>query len=123
MAAPLENLAINASRNFAQWLAGIDASIAFSTYQASQLVVLGVGTNGNLTAAVTPFERCMGIGVLPGRPSFFLGTQYQIVRFDGLATSNRGPQDWHVIYGPHQTWVTGDVDIHDIAVARGDTPV
>ncbi|HYM17624.1 MAG TPA: TIGR03032 family protein [Micropepsaceae bacterium] len=123
MAPPAQSYALSASRNFPQWLTSIGSSVAFSTYQAAQLFTVGVNSDGTLSASATSFERCMGIAVLPDRRSFYLGTQSQSVRLDEVVGARRGADDWNVLFGPHQTWVTGDIDIHDIAVARGDVPI
>jgi uncharacterized protein (TIGR03032 family) len=32
-------------------------------------------------------------------------------------------KDWDVLYAPHQMWVTGDVDVHDVAVLPDGRPI
>ena len=48
-----EKFAVTFSRNFPEWLAGIKASLAFTTYQAGKLFLLGLKPDGRLAV----FER------------------------------------------------------------------
>lgn len=113
-----EALAITTSRHFLSWLAGINGAIAFTTYQAGKLLMLGLKKDGRMGVFERTFPRSMGIGVFPGQRSFVLATQWQMIRFDDiLAGRPRGEHD--ALFGPHAMWVTGDVDAHEVAILEG----
>ena len=81
---PSEALAITTSRHFLSWLAGVNASLAFTTYQAGKLIMLGLKRDGKLGVFERSFARSMGIGVFANARSFVLATQWQIIRFDNI---------------------------------------
>src|SRR5215470_770080 len=115
---PAEALAITTSRHFLSWLAGINGSIAFTTYQAGKLLMLGLKKDGRMGVFERTFPRSMGIGVFPHRRGFVLATQWQMIRFDDiLAGRTKGEHD--ALFGPHAMWVTGDVDAHEVAILEG----
>ena len=53
---------LTASRQFTAWLAEQKASLAFTTYQAGKLFLLGLQPDGQLSVFNRTFERCMGSG-------------------------------------------------------------
>ncbi|HYM17623.1 MAG TPA: TIGR03032 family protein [Micropepsaceae bacterium] len=111
------------SRHFADWLSEIGSSLAFTTYQAGKLCIVGLNAAGIITAFERTFERSMGIGFLPRQRSFFLATKYQLVRFDEFRPKGKNYEGWDVLFAPHQTWITGDIDIHDVAALDDSTPI
>lgn len=117
-----EALAITTSRHFLAWLAGINGAIAFTTYQAGKLLMLGLKNDGRMAVFERTFPRSMGIGMFPGRRAFVLATQWQMIRFDDiLAGHKHGEHDAH--FGPHAMWVTGDVDAHEVAIQPNGRPL
>jgi uncharacterized protein (TIGR03032 family) len=119
---PTEALAITTSRHFLSWMAGINASIAFTTYQAGKLIMLGLKRDGRLAVFERTFARSMGIGVFPGGRSLVLATQWQLIRFDDILRGQaHGEND--ALFGPHAMWVTGDVDAHEVAILPGGRPL
>jgi len=118
-----EGISITTSRHFSEWLAGIGSSIAFSTYQAAKLFLVGLNADGSICVFERTFERAMAIGVFPGRRSFMLSTYYQFIRFDEVLPKDAGYDEFDVLFAPHQTWITGDVDAHDVAVLSDGTPL
>ena len=111
------------SRRFADWLSEIGGSLAFTTYQAGKLCIVGLNAAGIVTAFDRTFERCMGIGFFPDQRSFFLATKYQLVRFDEFKPKGKIYEGWDALFAPHQTWITGDVDIHGVAALGDGTPL
>jgi len=118
-----DNFVISSSRHFAHWLDTVGSSLAFSTYQSEKLFLAGVDEKGGVAAFERTFDRCMGIGVFPAGRSFVLASQSQIVRFDEVLPKPHAYKDWDVLYAPHKTWITGDIDVHDIAVLADGTPI
>ena len=58
-------LELTGSRLFAAWLAGTRASLAFTTYQAGKLFLIGMKPDGRLSIFERSFPRCMGLGTGP----------------------------------------------------------
>ena len=58
-----EAFALSTSRGFAEWLAGTGGAIAFTTYQAGKVLLLGTKPNASLSVFERSFLRCMGLGV------------------------------------------------------------
>ena len=119
-----EKFALTSSRNFPEWLAATRMSVAFTTYQAGKLFLLGVRTDGRLSVFERTFARSMGLGVSADGRSLVLATQYQIHRFDNvLPVGQADPEGFDAVYAPHAGWVTGDVDAHDVGIASDGRPL
>lgn len=101
------------SRHFENWLAGIDASIAFSTYQAGKVFMVGMGDKG-ISIAERTFARCMGLAAQAER--MYLASLYQIWRFNNVLGDGERYQGYDKLFIPHLGWTTGDVDAHDIGI-------
>ena len=119
-----EKFALTSSRNFPEWLAATGMSVAFTTYQAGKLFLLGVGPDGRLSVFERTFPRSMGLGVSADGRSLVLATQHQIHRFDNvLPAGQASPEGFDAVYAPHAGWVTGDVDAHDVGFASDGRPL
>jgi len=119
-----ERFALTASRHFPEWLAGTGGSLAFTTYQAGKLFLLGVKPDGGLSVFERTFPRCMGLAVAADGRSLALATQYQIQRFDNvLPPGQANQQGFDAVYAPHAGWVTGDLDVHDVGFGKDGRPV
>lgn len=119
-----EKFALTSSRNFPSWLAGTGGSLAFTTYQAGKLFLLGVRPDGRLSVFERSFARCMGLGVSADGRSLALAMQYQVQRFDNVLPPSRANADGHdALYAPHAAWVTGDVDAHDVGFGADGRPL
>ncbi|MCC2662352.1 MAG: hypothetical protein K0R41_1737 [Geminicoccaceae bacterium] len=118
---PTAALELTASRQFTTWLAEQRISLAFTTYQAGKLFLLGLQTDGRLSIFNRTFERCMGIWASPER--LLMGTLYQLWRFDNALPPGQAHKGHDRLYVPQLAWTTGDLDVHDIAVDRSGRPV
>lgn len=119
-----EKFALTSSRGFPQWLAGTGGSLAFTTYQAGKLFLVGVRPDGRLSVFERSFPRCMGLATSADGRSLALATQTQIQRFDNVLPPGQATQDGHdALYAPHAAWVTGDLDVHDIGWGTDGRPV
>jgi uncharacterized protein (TIGR03032 family) len=121
---PEEKFALSTSRGFPQWLASIAGSLAFTTYQAGKLFLLGLKPDGRLSVFERTFPRSMGLGVgLEGR-SLALATQNQIIRFDNVLPEGQADRNgFDAVYSPHALWVTGDLDAHDVGFGADGRPI
>lgn len=119
-----EKFALTSSRNFPEWLAATRMSVAFTTYQAGKLFLLGVRPDGRLSVFERTFARSMGLAVSVDGRSLALATQYQIHRFDNvLPAGQASPDGFDAVFAPHVGWVTGDVDAHDVGFASDGRPL
>ena len=107
-------LAIHCSVNFSGWLIEQQLSIAFTTYQANKLLFVGVKQDGQLAIEERTFERSMGIAVSGN--SIYLGTAYQLWRLENFLSENERSGIYDRVFVPKASWVTGDVNSHDIAI-------
>lgn len=119
-----EAFALSISRHFGEWLATIGGSVAFTTYQAGKLFLIGLKQDGSLSVFERSFERCMGLAATDDGRSLLLATRYQVQRFDNVLQSGQSTdQGYDAVYAPHAAWVTGDIDVHDIGFGADGRPV
>ena len=119
-----EKFLLTTSRRFPQWLASTNSAIAFTTYQAGKLFLLGVTAGGDLAVSERTFARSMGLAVSGDGRTLALATQYQIFRFDNVVPAGQASADGiDAVYAPHAAWVTGDLDTHDVAFAADGRPL
>lgn len=119
-----EKFALTASRQFPQWLAATGAALALTTYRAGKLFLIGVKPDGKLSVFERSFPRCMGLGVSADGRSLLLASEYQIHRLDNVLAPGSATADGSdALYVPHQSWITGDLDVHDIGFGGDGLPV
>ncbi|MEM1278445.1 MAG: TIGR03032 family protein [Cyanobacteria bacterium P01_H01_bin.152] len=110
------SLEITSSRQFTAWLAEQHLSLVFTTYQAGKVFWIGLKPNGSLSVFERTFERCMGLH--SHNNSLYLSTLYQLWRFEDTLLPGQTYEDYDAVYVPQMSYVTGDLDIHDIALAQ-----
>ncbi|MDJ0508515.1 MAG: TIGR03032 family protein [Crocosphaera sp.] len=110
------SLEITASRQFTSWLLEQNLSLVFTTYQAGKLFFLGLQGDGRLSVFERTFERCMGL-YIEGK-SLYLSSLYQLWRFENALESGQTHQGYDAVYLPQLSYVTGDLDIHDIRKSK-----
>jgi len=105
------------SEAFAEWLAGLNGSLAVTTYQAGRIALLGWrGTQTSLL--MREFEKPMGLAVGSGKLA--LATKHEVTLLHDaplLAPDLLPDQPAHydALYLPRATYHTGDINIHDMA--------
>lgn len=117
-AQPLE---ITGSRLFGAWLGDMGVSLGFTTYQAGRLFLVGVAPDGRLSVFQRALPRCMGMAAHRG--SLYVATLYELFRFEDALTAGADPEGYDRVYLPQVGYITGDVDIHDVAVDASGRPV
>jgi uncharacterized protein (TIGR03032 family) len=119
-----ESFALTSSRHFPQWLADTGGSLAFTTYQAGKLFLVGVQPNGRLSIFERTFPRSMGLAATNDGRTLALATEYQIHRFDNVLQQGQANADgFDAVYAPHAAWVTGDLDVHDVGFGEDGRPL
>ena len=114
---PSLQLEISASRQLPAWMFEQQLSLAFTTYQAGKVFWLGLRLNGSLSVFERTFERSMGLCVRGN--SLYLSTLYQLWRFENTLQSGQLYQGYDALYVPQMSYVTGDLDIHDVNAIEG----
>ncbi len=119
-----EKFSLSTSRGFEGLLHRLGGSIAFTTYQAGKVFILGLKGEGKLSVHERSFARCMGIGVSADARSLLLATLYQIYRFENvMQAAPRAAGDIDAVFVPRLSWITGDLDVHDVAFGADGTPL
>ena len=113
---------LTTSRGFTKWLQSTGGSIALTTYQAGKVFFLGIKPDGSLSVFERSFPRAMGLAVSHDSSSLYMATQVQLYRFDRLENGAQSAV-YDATFAPHQTWITGDIDIHDVGIGTGGRPV
>jgi uncharacterized protein (TIGR03032 family) len=108
------SIEIITSRHFASWMAGQGVSLAFTTYQASKLFMIGLTPDGEVSVSERTIERCMGIASA-GR-SLYVASKWQIWRFENALNAGERAGGHDAVYVPKASHVTGDVDCHEMAI-------
>lgn len=111
---------IQFSRHFESWLTSFNASIAFTTYQAGKVFMLGIGDSG-ISVVERTYARCMGLAARADR--LYLASLYQLWRFNNVLEATGSYQGYDRLFIPHLGWTTGDVDAHDIGIDADGKPV
>ena len=109
-------LTISSSTNFTQWLNDRFLSLAFTTYQAGKIFLIGLQPNGSLSVFERTFDRCMGLWI--NNSSLYLSSLYQIWGFENALEKGQTYNGYDFLYIPQSSYVTGDLDIHDLVIDR-----
>src|SRR5205823_3882566 len=118
-----ETFALTTSRGFESWLHRSAGALAFTTYQAGKLFLLGLRGDGRLSVFERTFARCIGLAVSSDSRTFLLATQYQLYRFDNALPPGSLQDNHDAVYVPRLVWITGDLDIHDVGFGGDGSPV
>lgn len=105
---------LNTSRQFEAWLSDSGASLAFTTYQAGKLFLLGLKDDGRLSVFTRTLPRCMGMTA--AGHSLYVSTLYQILRFEQILEPGQGTDGYDAVYVPQVSYFTADLDVHDMAL-------
>jgi uncharacterized protein (TIGR03032 family) len=115
-AAPQETpkFELNVSRQFPDWLIENKCSLLFTTYQAGKLFLIGMKQDGHLSIFERTFPRCMGLCLRD--KTLYMSSLYQIWRFENALPSGQAFQEYDAVFVPQMSYVTGDLDVHDMAI-------
>lgn len=108
------HLEIIGSRQFNSWLREQKISLAFTTYQAGKIFLIGLQPDGRLSIFERTFNRSMGLW--GSSQTLWMSSLYQLWRFENALTDQQIYQGYDRLYVPQIGYTTGDLDIHDLAV-------
>ena len=106
-------LEITASRQFTSWLAEQYISLVVTTYQLGKVFLIGLQNDGKLSIFERTFERSMGL--FAQKNTLYMSSLYQLWRFENALETGQNHQGYDALYLPQVSYITGDLDIHDIA--------
>lgn len=102
------------SRQFPDWLAEQRLSLGFTTYQAGKLFLVGLQPSGRLSVFERTFNRCLGLW--SNGQTLWMSSLYQLWRFENVFDEGQSHEGYDRLYVPQVAYITGDIDIHDLAV-------
>ncbi len=114
--APQKRLDITATRGFPGWLASVQGSLAFTTYQSGKAFFIGLQDDGRLSMFERTIPRCLGMTARGD--DLYISSLWQIWKFRNILKSGEDRNGYDRVYKPQMCWVTGDLDIHDMAVDK-----
>ena len=94
--------------------ASIRAAIDGYAYQAGKLFLIGLNPNGELSIFERTLPRCMGMTVAGN--SLYVSSLFNLIRFENTLAEGETHEGYDRLYLPQVVYITGDLDIHDIAV-------
>lgn len=106
---------VYSSRGLPAWLAQQNVSLAFTTYQAGKLFLVGTTPQRSIAIFERTFNRCMGLFSADPQ-TIWMSTKYQIWRFENALHPGVIHEGHDRLYIPRVGYTTGDLDVHDIAV-------
>jgi uncharacterized protein (TIGR03032 family) len=113
--------ALLASRQFPAWMGEQEVSLAFTTYQAGKLFLLGLRDDGHLSLFNRTFGRCMAL--CAHGHTLYLSTLYQLWRFENVLPAGQTHRGCDRLYVPQLAYTTGDLDIHEIGIDGDGRPI
>jgi len=111
------------SSGLAQWMADQSVSLAFTTYQAGKLFLIGRRPDLGLAVFERSYDRCMGLCASADAQTLYMSTLYQLWRLENILEEARCHEGHDRLYIPQLAYTTGHIDIHDIGLDRDGTPV
>ncbi|MGR8934571.1 MAG: TIGR03032 family protein [Gammaproteobacteria bacterium] len=109
------------SASFPQILDQLGVSLAISTYQSGQVILIRAENSGGLNTHFLPFARPMGMAVTASR--LCIGTKRSIYDFWNVpAAAGRLPDEQRpdAVYALRNVHITGAIDIHEMAFAGNE---
>jgi uncharacterized protein (TIGR03032 family) len=114
-------LELMGSRQLPQWLQAQRVSLAFTTYQSGKLFLIGLQPDGRLSVFERTFNRCLGLW--SNGQTLWMTSLYQLWRFENVLDPGQTANGFDRLYVPKVGYVTGDLDIHDVAIDASGRPV
>lgn len=113
----IPKLELTGSRHFNRWLAEQQVSLAFTTYQSGKVFLVGLQPDGRLSVFERTFNRCLGMW--SDGKTVWMSSLYQLWRFENVLRQGEQAGGYDALYVPQVSYITGDLDVHDVAVDAG----
>ena len=103
------------SRGFVQWMIRQQLSLACTSYQTGQLLCVGSRSDGQPMITPARFARAMGLTAFSQR--LYLAAQTRLWRLENtLRPGELANERFDRLFVPRNAQVTGDLDVHELAV-------
>jgi uncharacterized protein (TIGR03032 family) len=113
---------ISVSKGLAAWLVAHRTSFAVTSYQSGRLLLAGSLANGNVSVHQQSFSRAMGLCWSDGR--LYLASRVQLWELENILPPGKIAEGgFDVQLMPRRTFITGDIDVHEVAVDGGGRPI
>ena len=111
------SLQIQPSDGLWHWLAEQNISLALTTYQTNRLFLIGRNQEpGRLAVQERLFDKPMGL--FWQDDTLTLGCRSQIWQLANRLPAGQCHEDGDRLYVPRQSWITGDINAHDLAIDK-----
>lgn len=118
-----EDTRFSLSEGLVNLLARLDVAILFSSYQSGYLYMLGRDGRGGAHLHQSGMLKPMGLSA-DGDGGFALSAGYQVMRFrNGLEPHEQVNNRFDACFVARETHITGELDAHDIGIARDGSPI
>jgi uncharacterized protein (TIGR03032 family) len=108
---------IECSRGLADWLVMHNVSLAFTSYQTGQLFLIGALPDKRISIHQRNFIRAMGLISQPDR--VYVASIEAIWRLENiLRRTERANNYFDRLFVPRNAQITGDLDVHEMAIDR-----
>lgn len=109
------------SATLPDWLAHQNVSLAFTTYQASRLMLVGRSATGRLTVHSRTFPHCMGMFATSDSQTLMVATGAHIWRLANVLAPGADYNGNDRLFLPRTGHATGRIDTHDIVLDANGT--
>ena len=103
------------------WLSQQGIALALSTYRANRLIFLGVDSNRALRIHERLYDRPMGL--FASGQSLWMAGRSHLWRFDNLLAPGQHHDGADRLYAPAASFLTGEVNTHEVVVTAEGTPL
>jgi uncharacterized protein (TIGR03032 family) len=111
--------ALLGSEGLWHWLDEARISLAFTTYQTHRLFLLGRHPEGRLAVNVRLFDRPTGL--CADRARLVMATRHSIWQLENRLGPGEVWQGCDRLYVPAVAHITGDLDVHDVALDKNQS--
>lgn len=110
-------LNVQASSGLYHWLAEQNISLALTTYQSNRLFFIGrKAESERLALHERLFDKPMGLFWQAEGDRLFMGTRYQLWELANRLPTGHTHEGGDRLYVPRQSWITGNINAHDLAI-------
>ena len=104
------------SNGFVDWLREQQLSLACTTYESNNVILVGLRPNGSLSILERELNSCMG--VCATRNGLYVSTLHHVWRFENSLRPGQISNGYDRLYIPQVGNVTGDLGIRDLVLGE-----
>jgi uncharacterized protein (TIGR03032 family) len=117
--AQASSLSVQTSEHINHWLTEQQLSLALTTYQTNRIFFIGCKADSDrLALHERLFDKPMGLYWHAATDRLIMTSRYQIWQFSNHLQPEETYQGADRLYVPQQSWITGDINAHDIVIDR-----